>query len=56
MFFIRYAVPRGYERNEIIHAWWAQPSIMKFVFAFGKEYPQNSSILNYLNTFALLID
>jgi hypothetical protein len=27
--------PRGYERNEIIHAWWVTPSTRKFVFAFG---------------------
>jgi hypothetical protein len=30
--------PRGYERKEIIQAWWVPPSIRKFVFAFGKEY------------------
>jgi hypothetical protein len=48
--------PRGYERIEIIHAWWVPPSTRIFVFTYTKESPQNSSILNYLNTFALLID
>jgi hypothetical protein len=27
--------PRGYERNEIIGAWWVPPSNRKIVFAFG---------------------
>jgi len=27
--------PRGYERSEMMNAWWVPPSIKKFVFAFG---------------------
>jgi hypothetical protein len=30
--------PRGYERNEIINAWWVPLSKRIFVFACGKEY------------------
>jgi len=29
--------PRGYERNEIMNAWWVTPSIKKFVFACGPK-------------------
>jgi len=28
--------PRGYERNEIINAWWVTPSTRKFIFACSK--------------------